>query len=85
MTTAQTRESRSVRLSQDEWDLAEAISIVSLGNTAGHGLRTALELAGSALRDSNQGAELDEQLTLIRERRAMQQRIREQRTAGGDR
>lgn len=69
MTTAQTRESRSVRLSQDEWDLAEAISLLQLGGGAGHGLRTALRWAERQIRTGGRRAELDELLAAVKARR----------------
>jgi Flp pilus assembly protein TadB len=69
MTTAQTRESRSVRLSQDEWDLAEAISLLQLGGGAGHGLRTALRMAEDQFTEQGRGGELDELLTAVKARR----------------
>lgn len=74
MTTSQTRESRSVRLSQDEWDAAEAISLLTLGGGAGHGLRTALDMAVRALRDSDQGGELDIMIQRVKRQRAERDR-----------
>lgn len=59
MTTAQTRESRSVRLSQDEWDTAEAISLINREGGAGAGLRAALQMAEDYFIEVGRGAELD--------------------------
>lgn len=44
-----TRESRSVRLDQDEWDLAEAIAVTLGARSAGAGIREALEMALNTL------------------------------------
>ena len=75
MTTAQTRESRSVRLSQDEWDLAEAISLLNHEGGAGAGLRRALDLAENYYTELDGGVRLD----------AIRAELVAKRTAGGER
>lgn len=75
-TNEQVRESRSVRLHQTEWDIAEAIARLNLSAplgervSAGSGLRTALRMAERAIRDSSQGGEFDEIMTRVREQRS---------------
>lgn len=56
------RESRSVRLHQSEWDLAEVIAFMTAPEsnaTAGQGLRRALSVAADRLRRQGRGAELE--------------------------
>lgn len=53
------RESRSVRLREDEWVLAEAIARLDGENGAGHGLRWALAREAERLSRSNRGMALD--------------------------
>jgi len=69
------RESRSVRLSEQEWATAEAIAHMDLEAGAGHGLRAALRTAADRIRRQGRGAEL-EQLTAL---------FQAQRAAAGDR
>ena len=55
------RESRSVRLSQEEWDLAEVIAHMMCPDnsaTAGLGLRQALRMAADRLRRQGRGPEM---------------------------
>lgn len=69
-TRTETRESKSVRLSQDEWTLAEAICrmVQSRGErtTAGLGLREALRMAEDYFLAAGRGAELEEHKVQIR-------------------
>lgn len=53
------RESRSVRLRDDEWVLAEAIARINGENGAGHGLRWALAREAERLNRAGRGALLD--------------------------
>jgi hypothetical protein len=65
------RESRSVRLSAEEWELAEAVAhVLDERPTAGTGLRTALALALRQVRSTPEGRErLREAVAQIRRRR----------------
>jgi hypothetical protein len=52
------RESRSVRLRDDEWALAEAIAQLNGETGAGHGIRTALIREAERIARSGHGEEL---------------------------
>lgn len=68
------RESRSIRMNEHEWSLAEALSALSGGTvSAGAGLRTALQSAVDQAYRQGRGERLE----------AMADRIRAQRAAGG--
>ena len=66
------RESRSVRLRDDEWDLAEIIALMSeeRATSAGYGLRVALRTAADRIRRQGRGAELDQLMAQAAQRRA---------------
>lgn len=79
MTTNETtRESRSVRLFQAEWDVAEAVARLCTPQgervSAGLGLRTALRAATEQLRAEGRGEELDRELSRVRIARAERDR-----------
>lgn len=59
------RESRSVRLRDDEWALAEAIARMNGERSAGFGLRCALLREEARLRRSGRSAELARILAAI--------------------
>lgn len=67
------RESRSVRLRQDEWDTAEAIGRIRGERSAGFGLRAALSMAEDQLTEQGRGGDLDR----------IKAEIKAERTAGG--
>ena len=67
------RESRSVRLRQDEWDMAEAIARISGERGAGFGLRLALTNMGNKMCQDGKADQLAETL----------EQIEAERTAGG--
>lgn len=54
------RESRSVRLRDEEWVLAEAIARINGENGAGHGLRMALAREAERLARRGHGEELSQ-------------------------
>lgn len=64
------RESRSVRLRQDEWDLAEAISRMNGEIGAGFGLRAALTREGNRIERTQDGPRLAAILLEIEAERA---------------
>lgn len=79
MTTNETtRESRSVRLFQAEWDVAEAVARMCTPPgeraSAGLGLRTALRAMAAQMRAEGRGEELDRELSRVRVQRAERNR-----------